>query len=320
MDAFGSIIFGRALTIATRRGLFEAIALAPQTAAELAITTNLDPRALELLLQSFVVAGYLKERTMRYGLTAEARTWLVKDSPHYIGNLIRYFETLYPRWTSLEHSLEHGMPPQRYFDEFTDDDWRVYVLAMRDLARLMLPHVMKRVTLVDSPLHLLDLGGSHGLYSIECCRRYPTLTATIVDFAPALHHTRKILEGEGLTGRTRFLPADFTQLDLPPSQDCILMFNVIHGLDEDANRGLAQRALHALKPGGKIYILDQLREERRKTGLAQFMPLMVGLNLLNEIGGNTYSYDQVKAWCIGAAGVKRMRLRLPEVSLVEVTR
>lgn len=320
MDAFASVVFGRALTIAVRRGLFEALSSAPHTTTELAVTTNLDRKALELLLESFVAAGYLKTRNGEYLLTAGSRRWLLKDSPSYIGNLIRYFETLYGRWINLEHSLEHGQPPQPYFDGWTDNDWKVYLHGMQDLARLLLPQVMKRVILPSLPHHLLDLGGSHGLYAIACCRRYPTLTATIIDFDEALRHTHTIVAEAAMSGRVQLLPADFTQMEFPPSQDCILMFNIIHGFREDVNRGFIRRALKALKPRGKIYILDQIREERRKAAIAQFMPLMVGLNLLNEIGGSTYSYEHVKEWTTGAAKVKRMRLLLPGVSLVEVTR
>jgi hypothetical protein len=47
---------------------------------------------------------------------------------------------------------------------------------------------------------------------------------------------------------------------------------------------------------------------------------MVGLNLLNEIGGNTYTFEQIKGWCAGAAAVKRIRLRFPGVTLVEVVK
>jgi len=320
MDTFGGVVFGRALTIGVRRGVFEAMADAPHTVAELAGATNLSAKGIELLLQSFEVTGYVRADGDSYSLATEARKWLLKDSRFYIGNLVQYFETLYTRWGYLEYSLEHGSPPRTYCDGFTVEDWRVYVYAMRDLARLLLDEVMHKMSLQGSPQSLLDLGGSHGLYAIECCRHYPSLRATIIDFAEALQHTQRIVDEERMRSRVQLLAADFTVMELPPSQDCVLMFNVIHGLHEEENSALVQRGLQALKPGGKLYILDQLREERRRTGLGRFMPLMVGLNLLNEVGGNTYTYEQVKRWCTDAATIQRIRLRLPGISLVEATR
>jgi ubiquinone/menaquinone biosynthesis C-methylase UbiE len=320
MDAFGGVVFGRALTIAARRGVFEAMADAPHTVAEVARVTNLSAKGIELLLQSFEVARYVRAVDGSYSLTSEARKWLLKDSRFYIGNLIQYFETLYTRWGYLESSLEHGTPPRTYYEGFTGEDWRVYVYAMRDLARLLLDEVMRMMNLQGSPQSLLDLGGSHGLYAMECCRRYPSLRATIIDFAEALHHARGIVEEEGMGSHVQLLAADFTAIRLPMSQDCVLMFNVVHGLSEEENNALVQRALQALKPGGKLYILDQLREEKGRTGLSRFMPLMVGLNLLNEVGGTVYTFEQVRRWCADAVTVKRIHLRMPGVSLVEATR
>ena len=108
--------------------------------------------------------------------------------------------------------------------------------------------------------------------------------------------------------------------DLPQSQDAILLFNIVHGFTEEENRSLVGRAMGALKRGGKLYILDQLRGDRKRSKLSRFMPLMVGLNLLNETGGNSYSFEEVESWCGLATRIRRKRLRLPCVVLVEATR
>jgi SAM-dependent methyltransferase len=320
VDSFSSVLFGRALAIAVRRGVFEALAAGASSPREIALATRMNTEGVELLLEAFTVTGYVSSRSGRYTLTQEARTWLVKASPWYIGNLVQYFETLYDRWEYLEHSLEHGTPPRRYYDTFTRDDWRTYVHGMSDLARLMMKEVMRTVAFPPSSGSLLDLGGSHGLYAIECCRRNPSLKATVVDFAGALQYTAGIVGEAGLSDRIRLLEADILQAELPPNQDCVLMFNIIHGFREGENKDLARRALSVLKPGGRIYILDQFRETDRRSALARFIPLMVGLNLLNEVGGRTYSLSDMQRWYIGAARIKRFRLRLPGVSFVEIVR
>jgi SAM-dependent methyltransferase len=328
-DAFGNVLFGRALTIAVRRGVFEALASDAHTPGEVASMTGLSPAGCELLLASFAVAGYVDKRRSRYALTREARRWLLNSSPHFLGHLLRYFETLHVRWTYLEHSLEHGVPPKPYYESFTEDDWRVYVYAMRDLARLLIGQVMVRITLPNLPRSLLDLGGSHGLYALACCKRYPTLSATIVDFPAAICHTAGIIAEDNAGDRIKLWPADFTKVDFPRDQDCVFLFNVIHGLSEKENHKLIGRAVDALKKGGRLYILDQLREDEggnhpafsvRSGGISRFIPLMVGLNLLNEIGGTTYHFEQVKEWCRDVSRIRRMRLTAPGVSLVEIVR
>lgn len=321
MDTFPNVLFGKALALAVRRGIFEALANVPRTAAEIASRARLSVGGTELLVQSFLQTGYLHASGNRYALTNEAKKWLLQDSPTYVGNLIYYFETLYGRWSYLEHSLEHGFPPRRYFDSFSDEDWRVYVYGMRDLARLLLPDVVKKILLPNAPRHLLDLGGSHGSYSIACCRRYPTLTATIIDFEEPLRHATSLIAEGGMTDRVHLCPGDFTRIDLPPEQDAVLLFNVIHGFSGQENQRLITRAMEALSPDGSLYILDQLRDKQRgRGGVAKFIPLMVGLNLLNEIGGNTYSDAEVRSWLGNARVVRTFRLRLPGVTLLEARR
>jgi hypothetical protein len=320
LDSFAGVLFGRSLAIALRRGLFEAVADRSLTAAELAEKTGLSQKGITLLAESFVVGGYLRREGTRYVANAVAMKWLVRRSPVYLGNFIRYVETLYTRWHSLEYSLEQGKPRQPYTEAFTDADWEVYVHGMQDLAGLLLADVIPRIALRHNACRLVDLGGSHGLYSTKCCERYPALEAIVVDYPEALKNTARIIHDKGMEGRVSLLGGDFRTMVLPADADGVLMFNIIHGLTEEENRSLIRNAVEALRPGGKLYILDQLQGRQGGSRLQQFIPLMVGLNLLNEIGGTSYRVEDVTSWCAGMRSVRRMKLRLPGVTLIEATK
>lgn len=320
LDAFGGIIFGRVLTIAVRRGVFEAVADAPRSVHEIAERTRLHPRAVELMAEAFVLGGYLGHEGDGYRISVEGKKWLVRSSPHFVGNLIRYFEMLYDRWGAFEYALEHGLPRRPYFEQFTEEDWRIYVYGMADLARLFQPHVLRRIVVERTEGSLLDLGGSHGLYAVELCRRYPRLRAVVMDFAPALRVTEQVLRQEGMRERIEVRAGDFLREPLPSGLECALMFNVVHGLTDEQNTTLIAAVHEALNDGGRLYILDQLKGTKRRSSLAAFMPLMVGLNLLNEIGGTAYDRRDVERWCSGFRSVKHYRLRLPGVVLVEAVK
>jgi tRNA A22 N-methylase len=51
---------------------------------------------------------------------------------------------------------------------------------------------------------LLDIGGSHGYYSVALCRRHPTLRAVILDLPQAVVHAETILASE----LRRLVPVD----------------------------------------------------------------------------------------------------------------
>ena len=273
---------------------------------------------LQLILDAYTSTGYLKRIGGKYTLTAEARRWLLPSSPQYLGNLIGYFESLYSRWGNLEYAVDHGSPVRPYYEAFGEQDWKLYVGGMRDLARILIPEVFRVLKLPGSPQRLLDIGGSHGVYAVECCLRYPRLQATIMDFAPALLHATPFIREAGLVQRVTLVAGDILATDFPGDQDCVLLFNVIHGFNEENNRILLQRSLKALRPGGALFILDQFASLKPQSGLGRFIPLMVGLNLVNEIGGRIYSYEEVRSWCSEASSVKYRRLRVPGVALIEV--
>ena len=319
MDAFAGVLFGRVLVIAVRRGLFEALAPGGADAPALAAATGLDREAVALIADACVAAGYLRRRGGTYVLAPEGRKWFLRESPDSLVSLVRYFEALHGRWNALEDSLEHRGPPQPYYASFTDEEWRGYALAMRDLARQILPHVAGAIRVPRGPALLVDIGGSHGLYALALCGRHPDLRAVVMDFPPAARVAEEFIREAGLAQRATASAGDFLKSPIPAEADVILMFNVVHGLSSEENGALVRRALEALRPGGRLYILDQMRGEANVSGLGGFLPLMVGVNLMNEIGGTAYGVHDVEEWCGGKSRVRRIRLRLPGVTLLEIS-
>ncbi|HTY58986.1 MAG TPA: methyltransferase [Bacteroidota bacterium] len=316
LDAFGAVVFARALTVGLRRGLFESLVRRPLSLDELSGETGLTRGGVQLLADACVAGGYLRCRGGIYSATPETRKWLARSSKTYLGDLICYFDSLNARLGGLEYALEHGKPREPYYASFTEEDWGTYVRGMANLARLLIPEVIRRIKIPGSGGRILDLGGSHGLYSAECCRRSAGCNALVMDFAPALQWGAAMHEADP-AGRVIFSSGDILTAEFPPGQDAVFMFNILHGFDEETNRSLIARASRALREGGRLYILDQMTGTGRRSPLSQFIPLMVGLNLMNEIGGSAHSVARVRSWCAHAAMFRVMPLRFPGVTLIE---
>jgi hypothetical protein len=316
MDAFGAVIFARTLTVALRRGVFESVSKRPLSLEEMAKETGLSPEGTKLLAEACVEGGYLGRRDGMYCEAPEGRKWLVKSSRTYLGDLVFYFDSLNTRLSGLEYSLEHGRPREPYYASFTESDWDTYVRGMANLARLLIPDVVRRIRLPDSGGRILDLGGSHGLYPIACLGRFRNSSAVVMDFAPALERAAAMHDGT-CPGGIEFAAGDILTGDLPGGRDAVFMFNIVHGFDEETNMHLIARAWKTLRGGGNLYILDQMTGTGHRSLLSRFIPLMVGLNLLNEIGGSSYSVSQIREWCRGASRFRVMPLRFPGVTLIE---
>lgn len=320
MDAFASVLFGRAFAVAVRLGVFEQLRDGPRTIPAIAVATGLSEGALLFLLESCIVGGYVRSEKEGYGLTSAGRTWLLRDSSQTLVSLIAYFETLHRRWGNLDATFRTGRPEKPYYDGFDQKDWQLYVFAMRDLASFLVPYIVPRIALRNDSRSLLDIGGSHGLYTVACLERVPGLHGTILDFPAATQVAGKLVEEKQMGGRISLLGGDLRKVAYPPDQDVVLLFNVVHGLTPEENRAVVRRTLEALRPGGKLYVLEQCLEGRRRSSLARFLPLMVGLNLLLEVGARTYGVGEICDWCVPARSVRRVRIPLPGLALIEAER
>ena len=316
-DAFASPLFGHVVVQAITLNLFEKL---PGTTRELAESTHAHPEAVRYLLSSLELSGYIKEHGGRFSPTPLTRKWLMKSSPTYLGHFLQYVNLLYARWMYLSGTLRNGEPPVSYFESFGEREWEIYVYGMKDLASVFVPHVIPKVRLPEGAVSIVDLGGAHGLYSIALCKRYPRLHATIVDFPQALRFAKRILDEHGFSDRITLEAGNFLEMEFPHQHaDAVLGFNIVHGLSPGKNLDLSHKVKAMLKPGGSFFVLDQF-QDRRGSKLEQFIPLMVGINLMNEAGGRTYSVDEVAEWSeeAGFRNFRVRRLRLPGVKLVEL--
>lgn len=318
-DSFAAPLFGHALTLAVRLNIFETLRQ-PLTAEKLAKTLNIHPQASFLLLSSLVTAGYIKKIGNDFVLSASAKKWLLKSSPYYIGNFIRYVELLYSHWLSLEQTFKKGKPPSTYIERFGEKEWKIYIYGMMDLAKIIIPHIISKMILPNEARTILDLGGSHGLYSIELCKRHPRLHATIVDFPQVLRFTKEIIREHNVVEWVSLKPGNVLKKKFRENfYDAALAFNIVHGLTPEQNEVFLRKISRALKRGGYLYVLDQFVGQRRSRS-EQLIPLMVGINIMNEVGGTVYSIDELRELTrqAGLRITRSFRLRLPGVVLLRL--
>lgn len=321
-DAFPSVLLGRVVVLASRLGVFNALSSQPMTPEEISAKLKLNIEGTKHVLRVLESSGYVKKRMGKFQLTSQSKKWLVSSSPNYIGNFLGYIGLLHDHWTRLEETIRAGEPPVTYVESFDEKEWEIYTLGMMDLAQFMIPCVLPKIKLKRNQGRLLDLGGSHGMYSIELCRRHSQLHATVADFPQPLAVAKKIVRLHSMEERVTLMPVDLAELKLDhDAYDVVLAFNIVHGFRQEANQEIFTAISSTLKRNGHLYILEQLVDDR-SSGLNRLLPAVVGLNLMNEIGGSAYSFDDIKRWCdlAGLSNIRLHRVHLPGVSLVSASK
>ncbi|MBV09141.1 methyltransferase [Rubinisphaera sp.] len=127
--------------------------------------------------------------------------------------------------------------------------------AMAARARNVAPAVAKRLDL-STCRHLLDVGGGHGIYSLELLKKFPNLKATIIDRESPLKVAKEYAEEAGLSDRIEFCFDDIHTYENQSEAEVVLMANILHDYSEQHARKLVKHFAGQLPPLGRIVILD----------------------------------------------------------------
>lgn len=326
LDLFGAASF-ESVSLALELDLFEVLAEVetPLSAATLADRTNAHPDGIAMLCNFLVAEGYLKGSEEGYRLTRMTKKWLLADSETNMGPWLTFWnELVFPFWEQeLETAIRDGEPGRSIYEWFDEepDRWEVAQDGFRATASLLVDDVADAVSVPDDVTQLLDIGGGHGLYTIELCRRHSDLTATIFDLHGALNAVSGAIPAE-LGERIRTQAGDYRTDDFGDGYDLALLFNVIHAHDPAENVALFERVADALAPNGRIVVLDQW-EGSGRTPVSRAGLRFVALTYLTTLGANLYAHEEVVSWLREAGFVDINRKSVGPLSglaLVEATK
>jgi predicted O-methyltransferase YrrM len=300
--------YARAITTATRLGVFEALSGGPRSAKAVAETCQTDERATEKLLNLLVTMKYVAFGSGAYALARHARRWLLADASGSIRDVI-LMKDLEWSWIDRMESFVRDGQPLDVHGTMSTDDWAAYQRGMRAQANLLAPFLARRVPVPAGASEMLDIGGSHGYFSVVLCRRHPRLRATVLDLPRAVEHAAPLLEREGMGDRVVLRAGDALSDDLGEATfDLILAFSLVHHFDDATNRLLARRAARALRPGGYFVIGDALRPRSPGKGGQQGAFFDLYFALTSESG--LWTFDEMRSWQVEAGLVPRKSMSL----------
>ena len=202
LDTWLPLLQTRAILAATKLGVFDALAPSPQTAAEIASVCGTDARATRSLLNALVSLGYLRVRENQYSLAPTARTWLLKESPKSLRDILLHRFLDWEYLTHLEDFVRTGRAMEIHAT-MTPERWAIYQRGMRSIASVAADEMARKVPVPPDARDMLDIGGSHGFYSVAICRRHPGLRATVLDLPEAVEHAAPHLSSRGRERDTR---------------------------------------------------------------------------------------------------------------------
>lgn len=281
---------------AVDKGIFEAIEHKRVSLEDICSTCRLHPKAVKSLLGVLATMGLLKYRGNLFYLTHKSKKWILKDSVDSLYWLMMFDNRVCIKWMEyVGNFLESGKGLQ-YHETFNEEEWFYYQKAMEAAASVTSREAPSKIPVPVGAATMLDIGGSHGLYSVALCKKHTGLSSTILDLPGAVDKAKSILDKYQMGDRVVHQAGNVLTDDLGKAKyDVIIMASVAHHFTTEENRKVAIKAFEALKPGGIFTIMEVLRADAIKYNGNMLSAIGDFFFALSSTSG-TWSFQEISQW------------------------
>lgn len=284
----------RAIMAAADTGIFEALGKNNQTFQQVAGICKTDPAATKQLLDCLVGIGYLKWNNGKYSLKPKFYKWLLQKSPSNLIGKLRFQISEWNWMANLEEYVRTGKAMELH-SAMSEKEWASYQDGMRDLSVNAAKELSDKIKLPPDASKMLDIGGSHGLFSIDLCKKHPALSSVILELPGAIDRASAISAQHGLTDRVKYQAGNALTDDLGEQQyDLVMINNVVHHFTMEENLNLARKVARALKPGGMYAIGEFIRQHKPGEGGAVASTTGLYFSLTSSSGN--WSVEEIASW------------------------
>lgn len=277
--------------------LFSQIAAGNRSVVEIAQAAGASERGTRMLLDALVGLQLLSKNGEQYDLTPMAAEFLVRDKPNYVGEMLRADRT-WQAWSNLAEVVRTGAPLQMVNAQERAEDF--FPMLVRGLHVINTQPARRTAEILGAGtthtgMRVVDVACGSGVWGIGIAEADKEARLTAQDFPGLFETTRQYLKRHNVEDRYDFLPGDLKEVDFGENRyDLALLGNIVHSEGEAASRDLFKRINRALKPGGRMVIVDMIpNDERTGPPFALFFALNM---LINTEKGGTYTLAEYTHW------------------------
>ena len=314
----------QAVGVAARLAIADRLGDGPRTVAALAEETAVNEGALYRLLRGLASFGVFAETEPRtFGLTPLAGT-LRSNVPGSMRDFA-IAETApghWLPWGNLEEAVRTGERTTRaalgceFFEWYgkRPAEGAAFSGAMGNLSALAAQEV-GRVLALPEQATVVDVGGAHGTLLAGVLEANPAARGVLTDLPHVIADAPRALAALGIADRAVAVAGDF--FEAVPEGDVYLLKQVLHDWNDDQCVALLRNCARAMRPGGKVVVVEMVVPEDDTPSLAQIMDL----NMLVMLPGRERTETEFSA-LFGAAGLSAANVTQTHspFSLVEARR
>jgi len=208
--------------------------------------------------------------------------------------LLQLVELLRP-WAALEPVLRGRLRPANAATIAGAES--LYPSLVPQIGAFFRPSAEQAAKLLARPgLRVLDIGAGAAPWSLAIAAREPKSTVTAVELHAVMRSTRTAVRNAGFADRYEFVDGSAFEVDWgePATYDLALIANICHLFGENTNLQLLRRIADALRPAGRVAIVDILPNERGD-GPRPAVLYALGL-VMRTSSGRIYPYSSFRRW------------------------
>jgi ubiquinone/menaquinone biosynthesis C-methylase UbiE len=295
------VAYERTFTLRTaiELDLFTHIGRDVNTIPALSKATGAPVRGLRVLCDNLTVRQHLVKEGNRYRLTLNSRVYLSKDSPAWFGSAIQFLagDSYIEAFRDLTRSVKRGR------GRSPKTNWPDFARCMSPLAQHV-AEFMAEAMHVDSagPIQILDVAAGHGLYGLALAARNPEAEIYALDAPQVLRVAAKNARKAGLRDRFHPISGDAFKVAFGGPYDLVITGNIAHHLEAGANVELFRKCRAALKPKGKLVVLDFVVNDDRVSPPAE---ASFAIHLFATGSCDVYTFREYQGM-LRAAGFRRI--------------
>src|ERR1700728_3182707 len=292
-----------ALKTAIELDVFTVIGQGMNSTAALAQKCQASERGIRTLCDFLVIHGFLEKNDHSYELTPDAAIFLNKKSPAYLGSAVNFLTLpeLMDAFKDLTAIVRNGGSLQG--DATTTDPdslkWVEFARSMAPLQTLAAEGLAEMLNAsAGAKWKVLDIAAGHGMYGVTIARHNPAAKIHALDWKNVLAVAHENAVKFGTADRWHAIEGSAFTTDYGSGYDAVLVTNFIHHFDVPTNIGLFEKIRAAMKPGGKMAIVEMAVNDDRVTPAGAGM--LSTTMLTTTPTGDAYSQREIETMCTRA--------------------